>query len=528
MNQRLSKFLLICCCLLVANGLLQWLVDSDLGIEWTHNTIRNWEQLGWRELKGQLVTNPGGHDALEHPDVYSGHRAASLYPAFFVGRLFAWTGLHALPFHAVLTLAVMIGIWHLLGRTENAFSIGAAAILCPGYVLWPTILDPNAVAILAGIPYAAFLCWQLRQGRLAVPAIILMLLATAAFTLLNWTTAFVHMQIFLCLLLARMVSWRRMLLYAAFGLVSAGVVVCTSLASKLSAGGQQTGHFTQLLAGYTWGNTGYNESGLSTATLLVRMAFINILGLLPLWIIWGWILVRNIKVEPIRVAAGLAPIGLAALQAMSLRNYFGHHPWMAAPLFLLGIILSLFMVFRPGMPATTQPLTAPMGRRYLIWAATFGFGFAVLLSYREHQARLISLVSLVRSHSARAEGIAIVRGVDANTAGMAARLDGLLDRWLVVVDTLPDPAHPVAASYILSAVPLPGNWSLAAQSDNDPLQSVPLLHGALHWFTKNISRRAAGDRLDLAETYYLYQVPSNLMAAPQNAGRIPAVLPQKS
>jgi hypothetical protein len=511
----------------VANGLLQWLVDSDLGIDWTHNALRNWDEVGWTALKGQLVTNPGGHDALEHPVYYTGHRAASLYLPLLVGRLFAWTGLYALPFHAVSTLLVLFGFWHLLGRTEKAFSIGAVAILCPGYVLWPTTLDPNTIAVLTGIPYAALLCWQLRQPRLALPAVILLLVATVAFTLLNWTTALVHVQIFISLLLARMVSWRRLVLYAVLGIVSATAVVCTSVASKMSQEAFHHPRFTQLLAGYTWGNTGYNMFGLSTITLLVRMAFINLLGLLPLWLFWGWILLQNVKAEPTRVAAAMTPVGLAALQAMAMRNYFGHHPWMAAPLFLLGLALSLFMVLRPPLTSVAQPIAAVMGRRYLSWAAAFAFGLVVLLFYREHQSRLLSLVSMVRSHSARTDDIVVVRDLDTNTVELAPRLSEVLDRWLVIVDDLPDAAHPVPASFLLSTAPVPGNWPLAARGTNDPLQSLPLLHEPLDWFSKNIARRAPGDRINAAETYYLYRVPSNLMAPAYHAEHERSLFPEK-
>ena len=71
-------------------------MDSDLGLGWPRSCIRNWHQFGLITLKGQLVSNPGGHDALLRPEVYAGHRAASLYLAFLVSSLFSWTGSNAL------------------------------------------------------------------------------------------------------------------------------------------------------------------------------------------------------------------------------------------------------------------------------------------------------------------------------------------------------------------------------------------------------------------------------------------------
>jgi hypothetical protein len=212
---------------------------------------------------------------------------------------------------------------------------------------------------------------------------------------------------------------------------------------------------------------------------------------------------------------------------MAMRNYFGHHPWMAAPLFLLGLALSLFMVLRPPLTSVAQPIAAVMGRRYLSWAAAFAFGLVVLLFYREHQSRLLSLVSMVRSHSARTDDIVVVRDLDTNTVELAPRLSEVLDRWLVIVDDLPDAAHPVPASFLLSTAPVPGNWPLAARGTNDPLQSLPLLHEPLDWFSKNIARRAPGDRINAAETYYLYRVPSNLMAPAYHAEHERSLFPEK-
>src|SRR5215470_6758243 len=105
-NRCLLKLVLVCSCVLLGNAVLQFLVDNDLGIGWPHNVIRNWQQLGLRNLGGGLVMNPGGHDVVSHPEVYQGHRAASLYPAFLVGRFFTWTGSHAMPFHVLFSLII--------------------------------------------------------------------------------------------------------------------------------------------------------------------------------------------------------------------------------------------------------------------------------------------------------------------------------------------------------------------------------------------------------------------------------------
>ena len=104
-DRQIVKLVLLCGLVVVGSSLLQWLIDSDLGLSWPHSVLRNWEQYGFTTLKGRLAFNPGGHGALQHPEAYLGMQTARLYPASFVGRLLAWTGLHALPFDALLALA---------------------------------------------------------------------------------------------------------------------------------------------------------------------------------------------------------------------------------------------------------------------------------------------------------------------------------------------------------------------------------------------------------------------------------------
>src|SRR5438034_4253382 len=98
---------------------------------WTHNILRNWEQVGLIKSGGRLVQNPGGFDVLEHPEIYTGHRPFFLYPSFWVGHLFGGAGEHGLPFYLVLTLGAAISIWALLGRTAFALTTAGVVALCP-------------------------------------------------------------------------------------------------------------------------------------------------------------------------------------------------------------------------------------------------------------------------------------------------------------------------------------------------------------------------------------------------------------
>jgi hypothetical protein len=491
---------------------------------WPHNVIRNWEQFGLLALKGQLVQNPGGHAALDHPDVYAGMRAASLYPAFFIGRLFSWTGFHVLPYHILLSLAVLISTWYLLGRTDKALFIGGIVILCPGYIMWPAVMDPNDLSILNGFPYLALLWWRLQQPRLRAGDVIFLLALTVAYTALNWSTALVHGLIFVTFALSGRLSWRRLAFYTAAGAVAAGLIVIIGVASKLSEPGRGSASqaFVQLLAGYTWGSGGYSD-GSSTSTLFTRLAFINALGLLPFWLLWLWNWFPCLVADTGRAARSLAPFFIAAFEIAGMRNYFCHHPWMAGPLLLLAGVLSLLLILAP-MPAPAPIATAALTPAASCWPwiaamlLTFAFGFAVFLVDRVHGQRELALISLIRAHSARGDEILVVKTRDPQLAGMAQRLPEQFDRPLLVLDKLPEPQAPPSGAVLLSATPMEGGWQLVG-GISGPRHSIPLVENALAWFTKHISRRKPGDRLELAEAYYLYSAaPAPEADAPPAAG----------
>ena len=58
---------------------------------------------------------PGGSGLPEHPDVYSGHRAYGLYPAYFVDWMFNDCE-SGLAFFLFFSTIVGLSVWLLLGR----------------------------------------------------------------------------------------------------------------------------------------------------------------------------------------------------------------------------------------------------------------------------------------------------------------------------------------------------------------------------------------------------------------------------
>lgn len=488
----------------VAAAILLSLIDDNLGLAWPTNVMRNWQEFGLLRMHGQLVYNPGGYEATTHPEIYRGMSPVFLYPAYLVTQLFSWTGLDTLAFHLVLLLAVMWGIWNLLGRDNFALAVAAAAVLCPGYLRWPKILDPNTLAALPAVPYAAIALAILRKPKFTLVSAVALLVLTAGFLSLNWTTGWVCGPCIFLFLGMPGINRRGLIFLIALMVIGVPAVVATSLAVKAGGGGA-TGIGgmgpAQVLACYTWGGGGYGE-GLTAGKALMRLAFTNGIGLLPLWLALVYTAARRAGngTRLARLLFAFVPLALTAADILIMRNYFGHHPWMAGPVLLVGVIFSLTLLrVSAGEPASAEKIP----RKY-IWtvaALCFVYGYAALTFFRANEVQLLRLAHLVREHTARSDTLVIIKDKDAATARLTDRLDELLDRRMVVVDDMKELGDEKGHWVILSAVPLDDSLKLAAQSTAPPPSA---LNRITDWFNRFISRRRPGDRLELSDTYFLY------------------------
>ena len=287
-------FVLMTLVVLAASTAIRYSVDRNIAAGTWNTVIRNWEQFGLLTLHGRLVDNPGGFEALDKPEVYPGHRATCVYLAFFVKRLFAWTGAGILAFSVAMSLIVFLSTWFLLGKSHAAWLVAAATLLSPGYVLWDAHLDPNAISVLLGLPFALWLISRLSQPRLSATAVTLLFAIILAFTSLNWTTVFVHGVLFGCLLAQRTLPRRRLLLFVALAGLSTLVVAGVSVLGKLSyaSASGQSSNLKDFLAAYTLGGTGYGI-GMTMAKAMVRLGFVNAMGLLPLLLVLGYVLAKH-------------------------------------------------------------------------------------------------------------------------------------------------------------------------------------------------------------------------------------------
>ena len=484
---------------------LTTLVDGGLGTVWTHNVVRNWEQFGFFKLHGQLVDNEGGYQVDTHPQIYAGHRPASLYPFFLVQKLSHGIGA-AHIYYALIAGVVFFCIWLLLERTGKAFLLGGIAVLTPGYLCWQTTLDPNLASVLVGFPFCIVVIWLMQKERLNVVQMVLLLVLIIIYSAINWSTVFVQGMLFATLLLLPKVSRRNLATYVFLAAVPAALIVGLSVIDKMTNGHKDSSQgFAMIYKAYGWGNSGYGQD-LTTKTAFLRLLFTNLAGLLPVVIFLCWEMWNERKAGSQKTGPFFFLPFLAALFALAvLRNYFGHHPWMSCNFVLLGIILSL-VVWKSTRIADETPEKNRVKPAWQ-WAAlgaTFAYGFVVLSLYHIHNGQEFVLVKLVRGNTARPANILITRDADPKLADIQERLQEPLDRHIVVLDKIAEADAGMTNTFWLTATKQDGR-KLVASTGGDGIDGPPLAKQLLGWYSRVIAHRRAGDRMDFDAQYYLYQ-----------------------
>jgi hypothetical protein len=508
--KHVAGFIILLCLVLMGHGLTRYLADGNTQSGWPNNVVRNWEQFGFWTLQGRMVANSAGFGALSNPEVYGGHRAASLYPVFVVKRLFAWTGAGTLAFDVVLCLLVVVSTWVLLGKGRLGWIAGAATGLCPGYIYYQGWLDPNAISLLLGLPFAAIVLPRLSKPSLSVLEVALLILLSAAYTLLNWTTVFAHGIFFACLLARRSLPRSRLALYLVMAGISVAVVGALSVLSKIggAAGPGQAGAFKDFVAAYTWGPGGYG-SGMTTGKAALRLLFANTVGLLPLLLVGAWVLARGEKPADGSRWRSLWPLAAAILGVASMRNYFGVHPWMSVPMLLVGVVCSLrVLVVRESGAAAQTP--APSGRGMLapagFLAGCFAYAVVVTLMQRVHNAEAYSLLSMVRDHTVRADVIVLVQATDPQMAADAEVQMCCMDRRVVVLKDLSDWSGWAERAFVVSRAKFE-QLPLVATTTPPAAASWPLVQDVLAWYAQRVARRVPGEQhFRFGTTCYLYEL----------------------
>ena len=475
---------------------LLWLYDNGLGIGWPANALRNWQQFGLGALHGQLVYNAGGFEALRQPQIYHGMSPWCLYPVYFCTQFSGWTPLGTTSFYLLLTTLVLWGVWSLLGKNAFALLVGVVVILSPGYGRWLSALDPNAISVLFGIPFAAAVTELLKKNRQTASDYLLLILLATAFVPLNWTTAWLLAPFGIYLLLSKRVHQATTLTFLTLSAIGAIIFVAVSMHAK-SGGQAADGKF---LGGYSWGNYGYG-TGLTTARAFTRIFFVSLVGLLPLLVIWITAFFRKNSGTGLKFFHPLLPLAMAMLVIIALRNYFGHHPWMSGPVVIAGLIFSSALIAET---MTVNPVTPNCWRqRILVATICFVYGLCVLAFYRTNGSEGRSLIQFVRQATARTDWILVVKDLDPATAQIGDRIGESLDRHVVVLNSLSDfPSGQPGA--ILSTVPI-HNHQIIAEKTADSTVIDKRLQSVAGWFNRVIAHRNPGDRMNIPSHFYLYQ-----------------------
>ena len=479
---------------------------------WPANAVHNWNQYGFGALHGKLVTNPGGFAVLTNPEIYSGHSAVSYYPVFATGLVLGWLGDGILIYHLIFSLALFLSVWFLLGRGQLAWICAFAALLCPGYSIYPTVVDPNAVALYMTLPFAAVVVFILTGHCISPLRLTFLAVVVFAYTSLNWSTLLGHGILFCALLVMPAVSWRRLGIYIALASLSGGVVGSLAVIEKmgLSAGHAGAGHFLDFLAGYTWGQTGYGVD-LTTNKAILRLSVVNCIGLFPLLGFIAWFLVKFRYADPRKDMLAFLPLLGSISGIMTMRNYFGHHPWMATPMLLPGLVLSLVLLLRPRVNESDGSKHSFVGWKYIV--CCFFYALMVLAAFRLYQADSLEVASFVCQHTDRSDIIAVAKNLDPEMSRQADYLSEKCDRHLVVLDDLKNPPIDGGNVFLLSAARLPSQYLMIAQSKKPSLLSMPLVRDLSAFYAQKIARRNAEDRhfdYTANATFCLYRLPSRV------------------
>lgn len=492
-SSRTLTYGLLAAVVVFASAWLTRYTDEGLGTCWTHHVLRNWGQFGLVQLHGQLIYNPGGYGVETEPMICTSHRAASLYPAFLCWQ-FLGGAAGIFIYYALLAAMVFWSIWRLLGRTEAAYWLGAAAVLAPGFVRWQTTLDPNLAAAVFGFPYCVAVLALLRLPAWRWPQIVLLGILIMVFSAVNWTTAFVHGMVVAFMLALPVIPWRRMFIYIGLGAICAGIVLAISLSAKLDPA--KGGGLAKTMAGYGWGDAGYG-SGMATSTALLRIGFTNLAGLLPVWVFLAWR--SRWPGASTGACLSLLPLVSALGALLFLRNYAGHHPWMTCHFILLGLILSavLLKMRRPARLALS-PVAGAM-----LLAASFIYGALMLAVGHEHNARQLAVIHFIQDQVPRPATLVVARERDPEIADLLSRLE--TDRHYVVVDTVAEAETGGTNPFIMTRRPPPASARRVAHLD-DRDSGRAWMRTVLDWYSRVITHRRPGDKVEVHGTdYYLYQ-----------------------
>ena len=238
----------------------------------------------------------------------------------------------------------------------------------------------------------------------------------------------------------------------------------------------------------------------------------NGVALLPLLLLFAYFSWRQIHNGQMPWPS-ICPLLLAALQVGVMRNYFAMHPWMASPLLLVGLIFSMALAREleqnTGFTTYYSANNPSSGLRNIcILLLCFGYGLSVFFFFRANERNTLALVNLIRHTTERSDVVIVFQELNPETTLLAPRLSEMFDRNVILVKELGDLPVRETGVVVLSAKPLamsvpPDRFAVLGQTYRSGRLSY--LWAISDWFNRSISRRQPGDRLEVADQYFLYR-----------------------
>jgi hypothetical protein len=482
---------------------------------WAHVVLRNWEEYGWRNLGAKMVLNPAGSGIQEKRDLYTGHRPFILYFGYAVGHLTGRAGENGLPFYLLLTLLLGAAIWGLLGADDFALMTACAFALAPGYLRTTLTLDTLGIPVLLGFPVMLLAIRILQADKITLRTGLVLFALVALYGALNWTTAFAFAVTFAYLVVAMRARPQRWILFTLIAGVAAVIVGAISVLDKQGGRtGGSSSSWAYFYNNYLIGPGGYHGYPMNWSRAIIRITAANLVGLLPLILLYAWGQYQGFRTRGRPSWLSVLPLAMAISTVAGMRNYFAHHPWMAAPVLIFGLIFSmrLLRVCAAGEPPAEPARSARPGAllKGAFCMACLVYGLLVVLVLRLNSAEDDALMRLVWLHTSRHEILAYVPEQDPLLSQDVERLESLLDRKMIPLSELKNVAVPQTASlkrYLLTASQKEQAGRPVAQGKRDDFLGSKSASSLLEWYRTHIARRAKGDRLETASTYYLYQLP---------------------
>jgi hypothetical protein len=271
------------------------------------------------------------------------------------------------------------------------------------------------------------------------------------------------------------------------------------------AGSEKVGSFFNM---YLFGPVGYDGSPMTWTRAGIRIAAAAVIGLLPLLGLYVWQFSRTIAKHGAASVLSLLPVMSAIIAVGAMRNYFAQHPWMAPPIFIVGIVLAMRLLQTPHFMRSRPSPLPRLEMRYadfLIVGLSVAYGclISALTSVNMGQDKLIHLV---KSNTQRSEHVAFSPHRDPWMVREEPRLEELCDREFVNWDSGEAGSElKNRPQYLLTAVeyPPPIKWKSKTTDGYNAMGAV--VGKLLRAYHVLIARRKRGDRME-APACYLYDI----------------------